>query len=184
MTEPDPVAALAAQLEELRGRVLRLRTIVAQWDTRLDQGIGEMLVLRVEVKHLAEALDQALSAHRLKPPPAPYWLGLQPAEYRKRIAELRDWVENFLRVNYPGYTSSLRACWVNHPEAVWELSTLMTEWLSIYGDQDNRDLAAAAWWHERWLPGVLARMAKAIPCDQGGCRRTRRLETGEANHDR
>ena len=40
------------------------------------EGIGEMMVLRLEVKHLAEALDEAIAKHRLKPPPAPYWMGL------------------------------------------------------------------------------------------------------------
>ena len=157
---------------------------VRTWDARLDHGIGEMMVLRLEVKHLTEALDEAISAHRLKPPPAPYWLRLPAAERSKRLAELHSWVEDFLRVHYPGYTSGLRDCWPNHPEAVWELSTVMTEWLRVYGDEDNRDLSAALWWHERWLPGVLARLLKAIPCDEAGCRRLRPQEnTNWRSHD-
>jgi len=68
----------------------------------------------------------------------------------------------------------LRPCWPNHPEAVWELSTLMAEWERVYGDPDNRDLAGALWWHERWLPGVIARLDKAITCDEAGCRRLTR----------
>jgi hypothetical protein len=151
---------------------------VRTWDARLDHGIGEMMVLRLEVKHLTEALDEAISKRRLKPPPAPYWLRLPAAERSKRLAELHSWVEDFLRVHYPGYTSGLRDCWPNHPEAVWELSTVMTEWLRVYGDEDNRDLSAALWWHERWLPGVLARLLKAIPCDEAGCRRAQRQESG------
>ena len=35
----------------------------------------------------------------------------------------------------------------------------MTEWLRVYGDEDNRDLSGALWWHERWLQGVLARLS-------------------------
>jgi hypothetical protein len=169
---------LTAQIDQLRGQVSKLHQIVASWDERLDNGIGEMMILRVEVKHLAEALDQAVSAHRLKPPPAPYWLGLAPAEQHERLAELYSWVEEFLRPNYPGYTSALRPCWPNHPEAIWELSTLRTEWLRTYGDENNRDLNGALWWHERWLQGALARLVKAIPCDETGCRRARQQESG------
>jgi hypothetical protein len=35
---------------------------------------------------------------------------------------------------------------------VWELSTFMTEWLRVYGDQLNRELSGALWFYERWLP--------------------------------
>ena len=87
------------------------------------------------------------------------------------LAELRHWVEDFARKQYPAYMARLRPCWPNHPEAVWELSTLMAEWERVYGDADNRDLAGALWWHERWLPGVIARLDKAITCDEAGCRR-------------
>ena len=177
MPDDDGLAALSGQLDDLRANIARLRTTVANWDERLTEGIGEMMILRIEVKHLAEALDEALAKHRLKPPPAPYWRGLKPAEHRERLAELHSWVEEILRVHYPGYTSNLQACWVNHAEAVWELSTIRAEWLRVYGDEDNRDLAAALWWHERWLPGVLMRLAKAIPCDQAGCRLERRRES-------
>ena len=44
------------------------------------------------------------------------------------LAELRHWVEDFARKQYPAYMARLRPCWPNHPEAVWELSTLMAEW--------------------------------------------------------
>jgi hypothetical protein len=178
MADDETLATVAGQLDGLRGAVERVQEIVRQWDARLErEGIGATLVLRAEVKRLARTLDEALSAHRLKPPPAPYWLRLDDAERRERFAELYSWVEDFLRVHYPGYTSTLRACWANHPEAIWELSTLMTEWLRTYGDENNRDLGAALWWHERWLPGTLARLAKAIPCDEAGCRRPRRQES-------
>jgi hypothetical protein len=177
MADNETLAALASQVAELRDAVERLRATVRQWDARLEtEGIGATLLLRLEVKHLAEALDEALSAHRLKPPPAPYWLRLQDAEYRSRLAELHSWVEQFLRVQYPDSTSRLRACWASHPEAIWELSTLMTEWIRVYGDERNRDLSGALWFHERWLPGVLARLARAIHCDESGCRRLQRRE--------
>ena len=74
-------------------------------------------------------------------------------------------------MQYPGYFEKLPACWPNHPEAVTELSNVMTEWTRVYGDEENRDLAAALWWHERWLPGVLSRLTAAVKCDAAGCRR-------------
>jgi hypothetical protein len=174
MADNETLAALASQVAELRDLVEQLRRVVTQWEARLErEGIGATLVLRTEVKRLARALDQALSAHRLKPPPAPYWLPQDAADYQGRLAELCTWIDEILRLQYPGYTSNLRPCWVNHPEAIWELSTLMTEWLRIYGDEENRDLAGALVWHERWLPGALARLSKAIPCDELGCRLVR-----------
>jgi hypothetical protein len=179
MADSETFAALARQLDDLRGTVARLHMTVTQWDARLElEGIGATLVLRAEVQRLSRTLTEALAKHRLEPPVAPYWLHLDPAELGQRLAELRSWVEDFLRVQYPGYAPGLRACWMNHPEAVWELSTLMTEWLRVYGDADNRDLAAALWWHERWLPGVLARLGKAIPCDETGCRLPQRQALG------
>ena len=184
MGDNETLAALAAQVDDLRGKVAKLQGVVASWNARLEtEGIGATLLLRTEVKHLAEQLEAALAAHRLTPPPAPYWLRLDAAEHRKRLTELRSWVEEFLRVQYADYTSGLRFCWANHPTAIWELSTLMTEWRRVYGDENNRDLSAALWWHERWLPGTLARL-KAIPCDEAGCRGPRPQEnTNWRSHD-
>ena len=73
-------------------------------------------------------------------------------------------------MHYPGYVARLPRCWAAHGEAVWELSTLAAEWGRIYADEENRDLASALAWHDRFLPGVLARLAAAITCDETGCR--------------
>ena len=59
-------------------------------------------------------------------------------------AELRAWVDRFARVQWPGYMDRIAPCWANHPEAVWELSNLITEWTRIYGDPENRPLQDAA----------------------------------------
>ena len=177
MADNETLADLAGQIVDLRADIARLRATVANWDGRLDEGIGEMMVLRIEVKHLADALEEAISGRRLKPPPAPFWLGLSDDEYRERLAELQEWADRFARAQYPGYLARLPRCWPNHPEAVWELSNLMTEWVRVYGHPDNRDLQAALWFHERWLPGILARLVKAVSCDEAGCRRTRRPES-------
>ena len=140
---------------------------------RFDAETSQTTMLRLQVKQLTEQLDEAIEAHRLKPPPAPYWVGLPEPEFRAQITELREWVETFLRSHYPEYVSVLRPCWTAHPAAVWELSTLRAEWLRIYDREKDRELAGALTWHERWFPGVLARIQKAVPCDETGCRLTR-----------
>ena len=46
---------------------------------------------------------------------------------------------------------------------------MMTEWVRIYGDPDNRPFQDALWFHERWLPGFLSRCEKWFRCDVSGC---------------
>jgi hypothetical protein len=173
MTEPDPVAALAAQLEELRGQLARSQGEIGALRARLEGSTGQVMVLLVEVKRLREELAEAVEKRRLKPPPAPWW-GVDREEAEAMLAGLRGWVDKFLRPHYPDYLARLPACWPAHGEAVWELLTLHTEWERTYGDEDNRDLEGALAWHDRFLPGVIARLAVAIQCDEAGCRMTRR----------
>ena len=166
MTEADPIAALAAQLEELRGQVGSLRA-------RHSEDYGQVMMLLLEVKKLGEKIDAATARRQSDEPPAPYWIGLDRAEVAARLAELREWVERVARVQWPAYMTKVPECWANHGEAVWELSNLMTEWSRIYGDPDSRPLQDALWFYERWLPGVLGRLAQAVKCDVAGCRLTR-----------
>ena len=64
MTEPDPVAALAAQLEELRGRLLRAEGGVGQVRARLETDSGQVLMLRLEIKKLGEKIEAAIAGAR------------------------------------------------------------------------------------------------------------------------
>ena len=170
MTDPDPIATLAAQVEQLRGLVERYQAIVTSWDARLEaEGIGATMTLLLEVKKLRERLDKALAKGELDPPYAPWWV-VSRAESQAMLAELCEWVESFLRPHYPGYMARLPRCWANHAEAVWELSTLRAEWGRVYDDPDNRDLMGALIWHDKFFPDVLARLAGSIKCDQSGCR--------------
>ena len=170
MTEPDPVAALAAQLEELRGRLLRAEGGVGQVRARLDEFAGQDMVMLTAIKQLGEKLDVAIGRLQAADPPAPFWLPLDDEERAARLAELRDWVERFARAQYPAYLAKLPPCWENHPEAIWELSNVMVEWVRIYAEPDSRPLQDALWWHERWLPGAISRLTGAIKCDATGCR--------------
>jgi hypothetical protein len=175
LAEPDPLAALAAQLEELRGQVSAARAAAVRANARLDtEGAGGSLMALLQVKRLGERLDEAIAAGKLKPPPAPWWGDLGEDESRAQMGELREWVETWLRPHYAGYMPRIPQCWPHHPEAVWELSTLRAEHLRVYGDEDNRDLQGALDWLNRWLPGCLSRLAEVIKCGPGPCQRARR----------
>jgi hypothetical protein len=176
MGEHETVAALAAQVGELRQLADSLKATVTRWDARLEQEVGGGLVLRLEVKKLREevaglaaTLSAALDSGKLKLPLAPRWDSLDPDEEATQLAALRAWVDGFLTVEYPGYP--LTACWPAHREALWELGALHAEWQRINADAARAvDLAGALSFHERWLPGVLSRLTRSIGCDAAGCR--------------
>ena len=173
MTEPDPVAALAAQVEELRGQLARSQGDIGHLRERLEAGSSQTAMLRLDVKQSRDQLAEAIEKRRLKPPPAPWW-AVSADEGRAMLAALREWVETFLRPHYPDYMIRLPRCWANHGAAIWELSTLRAEHERIYADEDNRDLQGALNWHDRYLPGVIGRLEAAIRCDEAGCRIARR----------
>jgi hypothetical protein len=170
MTEPGPVAELAAQLEVLRRQLALYTGETGVLRARQDRDSGQVLMFRLQVKQLAAKLAEATAKRGTADPPAPFWLGLSETEHAARLAEVRGWVEHVAAVQWPGYMARLAPCWANHPEAVWELSNLMTEWSRIYGDPDGRPLADALVFFERWLPGVLTRLGEAVKCDVAGCR--------------
>ena len=204
MTEPDPIAALAAKVEAMAATVARYQAVVTAWNARLEQeGIGGTLMLRQELKQLtrkldteiaqfgaeaqrearAEAdteireelkklrrkLDEVISKREADDLPAPYWLGLSEEEHAARLSEVRAWVEQVALVQYPTYFAKFPPCWADHAELVVEVSNMMTEWVRVYGDPENRPPQDALWFHERWLPGWLDRVAKWFRCDVGGC---------------
>jgi hypothetical protein len=152
-----------------------MQATVAQAMARLDTETGPVIILQTELKKVREQLDELTA--RLAPdtegsnsaePAAPRWDGRDPEAEAAQLAELRGWVEEFLRVQYPGYLRSLHPCWPDHREALWELGVLRAEWTRVYGGE-TAPLADAQWWHERWLPGALGRLKTAMPCDGGGC---------------
>ena len=153
--EPSPralresLAALAAQLADLRGEIRAV-------NERLDQaGLRADLNLAVRFEDLAQTVAEALDAAAPHGPVAPYWIGLDRDTYATRLADLRQWADTVLRLHYGGY--ELRDCWPRHIHAVWELSTLAAEWHHAYGGQ-RPDLARALEFYDRWLPGTMRRI--------------------------
>ena len=179
MTGPDPIAALAAQLEELRGQLARYAGETGHLRAKMTEDSGQVLMLRLEIKQLGEKIDAAIARRNADEPQAPYWLGLSRDEHLARLGQLRAWVDQVGMVQYRGYFERIPECWPSHAEAVLELSDVMTEWIRIYGDPDNRDLQAALVFHDRWLPGVLSRLTQAVKCDASGCRRKPRPQERE-----
>jgi hypothetical protein len=153
--EPSPralgesLAALAAQLADLRGQI---RAIHA----RLDQaGLRGDLDLAARFEELAQTVAGALDTAAPRGPAAPYWIGLDRDTYATRLAELRRWADTVLRQHYGGY--ELRDCWPRHIHAIWELSTLAAGWHRTYRGT-RPDLARALEFHDRWLPGTMRRI--------------------------
>ena len=173
MTEPDPVAQLAQQVEDLRASLARSQGEVGHLRARLEEFAGTDMVMLAAIKELREKLDAASRKRQAADPPAPSWLGLSREEHAARLAELRAWVDRVGLVQYPGYFGKLPPCWLAHPEAVIEISTVMTEWVRIYASPDDRPLQDALVWHDKWLPDALARLGQAIKCDVAGCRLSR-----------
>jgi hypothetical protein len=143
----ESLAALAAQLADLRGQIRAI-------NERLDQaGLRADLNLAARFEDLAQTVADAAAPGG---PAAPHWIGLNRETSATRLAELRRWADTVLRQHYGGY--ELRDCWPRHIHAIWELSTLAAEWHRTYGGT-HPDLARALEFYDRWLPGTMRRIA-------------------------
>ncbi len=92
----ESLAALAAQLADLRGQVRAL-------NERLDQaGLRDGLNLAARFEDLAQTVADALEAAAPRGPTAPYWIGLDRDTYHARLADLRHWADTVLRQHYSG----------------------------------------------------------------------------------
>ena len=173
MTESDPVADLAAQLAELRGQLTRSQGEIRVLRERLEDSTGQTMLLLLEVKRLRGELAEAIESRKLKPPPAPWW-GVGQEQGEAMLTDLREWAGGWLARHYPGYVARLPSCWWRHMEAVWELSALRTEHERIFADPDNGDLQGLLAYHDRWFPGVLARLSATLAdCKNDYCRLSR-----------
>jgi hypothetical protein len=145
----DSLAALAAQLADLRSQIRAI-------NERLDQaGLRPDLNLAARLDQLAQTVADALDTASPRGPAAPYWIGPDRDTYATRLADLRRWADTVLRQHYGGY--ELRDCWPGHIHAIWELSTLAAEWHRTYGET-RPDLARALEFYDRWLPGTMRRI--------------------------
>jgi len=145
----ESLAALAAQVAELRGQVRVL-------NERLDQaGLHGDLNLAARFEELAQTVADALDTAAPRGPAAPYWIGLDRDTYHAQLADLCRWADTVLRQHYCGY--ELRECWARHIHVIWELSTLAAEWHRTYGGT-RPDLGRALEFYDRWMPGTMRRI--------------------------
>jgi hypothetical protein len=144
----ETIASLVVQVTALRGQVRAIN------ETLHRAGLTDGVNLAEKYQDLTRAVTAALG----KPPhgpAAPYWLDLDPETRTTQLDELTQWATTVLRTQYDGY--QLPACWANHPQAIWELSTLAAEWDRTYS-RPHPDLDRALEFHDRWLPGTMRRV--------------------------
>ena len=145
----ESMAALAALVADLRGQIQAI-------NDRLDRaGLRGGLNLAARFEDLAQTVTGALDAAAPRGPAAPSWIGLDRDTYHAQLADLRRWADTVLRQHYGGY--ELRECWPSHIQAIWELSTLASEWHRTYAGA-RPDLARALEFYDRWLPGTMRRI--------------------------
>jgi len=90
------------------------------------------------------------------------------AEYADALHGLARWVTGVLVRRYPATSMCLPPCWPAHPAVVEELDWLYWDWTGWALDPEARSRDAADW-HDRWLPGVLARIRPQLAaCGQRG----------------
>lgn len=136
---PDPVGALAAQVDQLQGMVVALA--------------GDVVTLSERLKAVAEQ-RAASDVHS--------WLATDDAEAaRLRFADLLVWLCD-VWVHFPGHP--LPACWYLHPWIVEELWVAMGAWRAA--QRRGGSWAVMADWHRTVRPGVADRIeAAAGTCD-------------------
>jgi hypothetical protein len=156
----ESVAALAAQVADLRGQVVGLRARVE------NAGMQSGIRLAEQVADLARTVADLVDEGTVPRISAPTWVGLDPEQRAAQLAELTEWVTGFLVMNYPHVT--IRPCWADHQAALWELSTLRAEWRRVY-ERKRPDLSGALDWHDRHLPGVALRVEKILKDCKGSC---------------
>ncbi len=103
-----------------------------------------------------------------------WWPDLPAGQERTAaLCLLRAWVDDVLRGRHPAlFHDSLQACWHRHEDVLDELTALRAAWHAAYLST-AAPATAAIEWHDRWLPGCMARCKAAVParpCDIDGHR--------------
>lgn len=151
---PPEVAALGGEVERTSRRVEEVDILVRQ--------------LAVTVEELAaHVADAASSPSRVRS-----WLEIDDAELARIVlADLVVWLEQvYLRYR----RSELPTCWMWHPDVVEELWVLRNTHRDAVTGRDA-SWGRLQYWHDRWRPGVVARINEAI----GSCELGLHVEGGD-----
>jgi hypothetical protein len=138
------VGGLARDLEALRRDV----TALAGLARRVEE-LGQLLTRLAEATTAATASGSGGVVS---------WLDAEldprdPSVAEAILSRLAGWVAG-VYLRYPD--ANLPDCWLWHPEVVEELLWLHQAWLAAYAD--GARVTAAADWHDRYRPGVVARL--------------------------
>jgi len=137
------VGGLARDLEALRREVTALSGLARRVE---------------ELGQLVTRLAEATAATTAESDGVVSWLDAEldprdPAVAEAILTRLAGWVAG-VYLRYPD--AKLPDCWLWHPEIVEELLWLHQAWLAAYADGVR--VTAAADWHDRYRPGVIARL--------------------------
>jgi hypothetical protein len=180
----DELARVVEKLEGAVGNFGQLRTYVEQIaevladvarkvsahdmtmvEDRLDRlagTAGEVDKLRDEIHDVAELVRDLATAGRPQTRRAVWWPDLPAGQKRaSAMQSLGSWVDEVLRARHPEAYNELGTCWFRHPDILDELTALRAAWIAAYRDEASSGTAAIEW-HDRWLPGAMARCREAI----------------------
>jgi len=156
----DENERLDRRLDALGQDVETQRRALAELNSRLD----DLTTLAGELagRRAAETRDER----------AIWWPDVPAGQERAAALRLlRAWVDEVLRGHHPELAQdSLQGCWYRHEDVLDELTALQAAWHAAYRGK-TAPATAAIEWHDRWLPGCMARCKAAIkarPCDQDG----------------
>lgn len=141
---------------------------IARLKEQIRGAYGKIAVADKAITTLSARLTDALDNAPIGPA-APYWVIGDKDEHDGQLAELEDWVVGVLLREYPGYFTHDWFCksWPVHREAVWELGNLRGLWRIAY-DRPVPLLMEAGVWHDRWVPGVIARLKTVMQPNHNG----------------
>jgi hypothetical protein len=142
------VAGLAREVDALRRAVRKTAALHAKVD--------ELAVT------VAQAIDDLAATGRRTDPIRPVsWIAesTDPEQTATALGELADWVGR-VYLRYPVAARDLTDCWLWHPDVVEELAWLQQAWQAAYGPETGT-VSAAGDWHDRYRPGVAARIRTA-----------------------
>lgn len=139
---------------------------LAEAADEVDELRHEVSKLQNGVRDVAEPADE--SAKRPEAQGAVWWPDFPAGQERaEALQRLGRWVDEVLRARHPEAYNELGTCWFLHPDILDELTALQAAWFAAYRDKASPGTAAIEW-HDRWLPGAVARCRAAI--NARGCK--------------
>lgn len=166
----EAIAGLS-QPGELRTQVQDLATRHTELATAVSQTLApELAALRQfateELGQQRQQLDAVLQTLGREQNPPVDWPRLTADQARDHWAVLAQWIAEVLVPWYEITREELPDCWALHRPAVIELSWLRGAHVQAYTPTSAPHVAGE--WHQRWRPGVVARLAQVI--DRRLCR--------------